>query len=84
MAHAADVTQRRMQRLFYTYISCVRCVCCVGLLIFCTHCVRSIECKLGLYPVCKHQADIMQTYSVYTCTTCALIASRLLDICFIV
>jgi len=34
-----------------------------------------------LYPVytlkqtsSKHQADIIQTYSIYTCTTCALIA----------
>jgi len=31
----------------------------------------------------KHQAGIMQTYSVYTCATFALIASRLLDVCFI-
>jgi len=32
----------------------------------------------------KHQAGMMQAYSVYTCTTCALIASCLLDVCFIV
>jgi len=32
----------------------------------------------------KHQADIMQTYLVYTCTTYAVIASCLLDVCFIV